>query len=138
METWSFKIARTKQTALLLEAELVKRRQRAEQAVEIARRATAQNTVRIKKRVAVAREPVVTRSHSKKKEDFLWEGLDCGVPLGPSGIADPPLQFYKRIRILKYSCHTAASRQFCILQASGISTRWARGVLNPESVAYLG
>ena len=52
METWSFKIARTKQTALLLEAELVKRRQRAEQAAEIALRATAQNTVRIKKKTS--------------------------------------------------------------------------------------
>ena len=57
MKTWSFKIARTKQTALLVEAELVKRRQRAERAAEVAHRATAQNILRIvkTKRVVVAK-----------------------------------------------------------------------------------
>ena len=137
--TWPFKIARTKQTALLVEAELVNQRKRTERAAEVAQRATAQNTVRIlkTKRVVVAREPVVTRSRSKKIEDLSWDSLDAGVPLAPIGIADPPSQVYKRIRGLKYSCHIATSGKFCFLQASGISTRWARGVLNPVSVVCL-
>ena len=140
MTTSPFTIARTKQTALLVEVELVKRRQRAERAAEVARRATAQNTVRIvkTKRVVVAREPVVTRSRSKKIENLFWDSLDAGVPLAPIGIADLPSQVYKRIRGLKYSCHIATSGKFCFLQASGISTRWARGVLNPVSEVCLG
>ena len=140
MTTWPFKIARTKQTALLVEAELVNQRKRAERAAAEAQRATAQNTGRIVKtqRVVVAREPVVTRSRSKKIEDLFWDSLDAGVPLAPIAIADPPSQVYKRIRGLKYSCHIATGGKSCFLQASGISTRWARGVLNPVSVAYLG